>query len=413
MKKIRLYESLIEIIIALGVGIPLIFGWTLDTWRTILTVGIIIFVFLYVITHRTKKTYSGRFLWFYIISMFCIIIFELIKGKNSYNYSAYETFYALRQYLWLLLAIPLYYQTSKGENFDRYLKKIVRIILISLGLRTFTWFCKNYLGITIFYNLLYEYGSSWGRGGKQRLDATALIGVLIPALYYLYKKCKQRKYVVALLFVAFYLVFVSQTRALILGMGVCVISMIFFEKRSSSRKLIVQLSILAALAIAANMGGLDSILSRMNITISDGSIGYRQYEYAYYSSLLLDGKWKTGLGIITSLNANGKRLIFGNLDTQMYLDDLGIFECFLQFGLFSLFLYGGLIAYIIYVIIKCNQVKEYAYSSYLLGELFYIAIVSIPLNSFGIQRIFVIPVILALVCTIHNKASKIEKGQVT
>jgi len=38
-----------------------------------------------------------------------------------------------------------------------------------------------------FNSLLYEYGISWGRGGKLRIDATALIGVLIPALYYLLK----------------------------------------------------------------------------------------------------------------------------------------------------------------------------------------------------------------------------------
>ena len=31
--KIRLYESLIEVIIALGVGIPLILGGALDTWE--------------------------------------------------------------------------------------------------------------------------------------------------------------------------------------------------------------------------------------------------------------------------------------------------------------------------------------------------------------------------------------------
>ena len=118
------------------------------------------------------------------------------------------------------------------------------------------------------------------------------------------------------------------------------------------------------------MGFADTILNKMNITISDSSIGYRQYEFAYYSSLLFNGKWKTGLGILTSMNANGKILMFGNLDTQMYLDDLGIFECFLQFGLFSLFLYGVLLIYMIYVVIKCNRVKEYKYSLYLLGEFF-------------------------------------------
>lgn len=34
--KIRLYESLIDVLLIIGVGIPLAFGWVLDTWRTIL-----------------------------------------------------------------------------------------------------------------------------------------------------------------------------------------------------------------------------------------------------------------------------------------------------------------------------------------------------------------------------------------
>lgn len=234
--KIRLYESLIAVIIALGVGIPLIFGGALDTWRTILTGAIIMLVLLYVITHGIKKTYSDKFLWFYILGTICIVTFELMKGKNLYDYSNYEIFYAGRQYLWMFFAIPLYYEIIKGENFDKYLKKIVGIIIASLSLRTITWLCKSYFRITIFNSLLYEYGNSWSRGGKQRIDATALIGVLIPALYYLYKKYKKNKYVVALLFVTAYLVFVSQTRTLVLGMIVCLISMFFLEKRSLSKK---------------------------------------------------------------------------------------------------------------------------------------------------------------------------------
>lgn len=111
--KIRLYESLIEVIIALGVGIPLILGGVLDTWRTILTIAIVMLVLLYIITHRIKKTYSDRFLWVYILGTICIVTFELMKGKKLYAYSNYETFYAGRQYLWIFFAIPLYYEIIK------------------------------------------------------------------------------------------------------------------------------------------------------------------------------------------------------------------------------------------------------------------------------------------------------------
>ena len=153
-------------------------------------------------------------------------------------------------------------------------------------MRTVTWFCKNYLGIIVFYNLLYEYGNSWGRNSIQRIDAIALIGVLKPVLYNLYRKYNNRKYLWALGFVFTYLMLVSQTRTLILSSVVCIISMVFFEKRKSTNKLILQLLFLVAFAIAINMGALDFLLNKMNITINDGSIGYRWYEFSYYSSLL-------------------------------------------------------------------------------------------------------------------------------
>lgn len=409
--KIRLYELLIELILIIGVGIPLIFGFVLDTWRTVLTIATVLVWILYIATHRPRRSASSRFLNFYLCGFICIVIYEIIKANTIFNYSGYEMFYALRQYLWLLLSIPLYNEMIKKNGLDRYLNIIANTTMISLILRTFTWFCKNYLGFTVFYNLLYEYGNSWGRDGKQRLDATALIGVIIPILYYMLRKYRKRKYLGMLIFVFLYLIFVSQTRTLLLGAIACMMAMILFERRSSTKKLIVQLSFIAVIIVAINMGAADFLIDKMNLSVNDGSIGYRQYEFAYFSSLIFPDKWKTGLGIITTLNSAGRRLLYGNLDTQMYLDDLGVFECFLQFGLFSLFLYGTLMSYIVYVMAKCNREKVYDYTLYLTGQLFYIALVSLPLNLFGIQRIFSVPIILAITCTIHDHLIKMEMGK--
>lgn len=404
--KVRLYNLLIDIFLLIGVGIPLIFIGVLDTWRTILTIAIIVFTLIYVIMHRLNISKNNKFLYIYVFGVLGIVAYEIIMGSRSFKYSSYETFYALRQYLWIILAIPLYNIIIKYDNIDKFLNSIINIVLLSLGLRAFTWFCNNYLRISIFDNLLYEYGNLWGRNGNQRLDATSLIGILIPLLFYFYKKYKKKKYLYSMGFVFLYLVFVSQTRTLILGYIICVIIMLFFEKRSSTKRLIFQLTIIFVFALAVNLGFVDFILNKLNISLNDGSISFRQYEYAYYSSLLLNGKWITGLGIITSLNSEGNRLLFGNLNTQMYLEDLGIFECFLQFGLFTIFLYGFLLIYIVYVILKCNRERRYDFSFYLIGQFFYIAIVSIPLNLFGIQRIFSIPIIVAIVCAIHYSVIK-------
>ncbi len=408
--KIKLYDSLINIILIIGAGIPLIVGGVLDTWRTVLSISIIVVTFLYIGTHKIKKVEKNQFLFFYILCVFIIVLYEIIKGKNTFNYSSYETFYALRQYIWIIMAVPLYFAIVKGKSIDKYLKTIIHIVFFSLGLRTLTWFCKNFLNVTVFYNLLYEYGNSWGRDGRQRIDATALIGVLIPLLFYFYKKYREKKYLLEIVFVLFYLLMVSQTRTLFLGALVCIGSMFFFAKRTTLKKLFLQIALLLGVTLSINAGVVDYFLKKLNITLNDGSVGYRQYEFAYYSSLLANGRWKTGLGIITSLNKNGNKLMYGNLDTQMYLDDLGIFECFFQFGLFSIILYGVLLFYIFYVAIKCNQVREDYFTLYLIGQFFYIVIVSLPLNLFGIQRIFSVPVILAIVCAIHNYVIKKMKG---
>ncbi len=408
--KIRVDDFFINLILVIGVGIPLIFWGVLDTWRTILTILIILVSVIYIFKHGIRKTESSSFLYIYIFVVVGILLFEIFKNRGQYNYSGYEIFYALRQYLWIFFAIPLYYEIIRHNNVELYFCKIFKIVLVSLGLRTFTWFCKKYFGITIFYNLLYEYGNTWERTGKQRVDATALIGILIPILYYMFKKYKKKKYVIFMAFTFFYLVFVSQTRSLLLGALACIGVMFFFEKRSSTTKFILQISIIVCLAIAINFGLIDFIMQKMNLSVNDGAIGYRQYEYAYYSSLLIGGKWRTGIGILTGINETGQKIIFGNLDTPMYLDDLGIFECFLQFGLLSIFLYGALIVYILRVILKCNRANQSGYAFYLIGQLFYIIIVSLPLNLFGIQRCLAVPVILAIACAIDQCVTNEIRG---
>ena len=404
--KIRLYETLIDVLLLIGVGVPLIFGGALDSWRTILTVGVVIVTILYVLFHKFKQSENNKFLCAYIIIFSIIIVFEIIKGKTRFNYSFYEVFYALRQYIWIVLSVPIYYIIVKSKNIDRYLKRIVSIVLISLGLRTITWFFKNYLGITVFRDLLYEYGVSWSRSGKQRLDATALISVAIPIVFYLYAKYKKKRYICMLAYIFFYLLCVAQTRTLILGCILCVIAVVVFKRRSTLKTIAVQLTIFIILYLMIYFGGLDFILDKMNISINDSSIGYRYYEYTYYSSLLKNGEWITGIGIVTELNYKARSLLFGNLSTKMYLGDLGVFECFFQFGIFTILLYGGLLVYIICLIMKCKKIKEYNYLPYLYGQFFYIAIVSLPLNLFGIQRIFAVPVILAIICAIDHIVTK-------
>ena len=83
--KVRLYNLLIDIFLLIGVGIPLIFVGVLDTWRTILTMAIIVFTLIYVITHRLNISENNKFLYIYVFGVLGIVAYEIIKGSRSFN----------------------------------------------------------------------------------------------------------------------------------------------------------------------------------------------------------------------------------------------------------------------------------------------------------------------------------------
>lgn len=400
----RLCESCVWLLMGIAVGIPLVVGGALDTWRTIQTLATLLLVLLILVTHRIRAGERSRFLTGYLAVVLTIVAVQLIRAARWYSYTPGQALYALRPYLWLLAAIPIYYVFLRSRDLDRMLAITADIVLVSLSLRSITWLAKSLLGITLFPDLLYEYGIVWGRSGRQRLDATAMIGVLIPLLAYLWKRRRQTRYLVEMAGVLGYLVLVSQTRMLILGGVGCLLAMAFLARSNRRRKGAGILLILSG--ILALSAGIPLLLDGMNLSLQDGAIGYRWYEFQYYSSLLTRGRWITGVGILTNSNPKGKRLLYGNLDTQMYLDDLGAFECLVQFGLLALVLYGLLFAFLLFAIRKCSRCGATDSAFYLKGQLFYIATVSVPLNLFGIQRIFSVAVILAIACAMANRAGR-------
>ena len=70
--KIRVDDFFINLILVIGVGIPLIFWGVLDTWRTILTILIILVSVIYIFKHGIRKTESSSFLYIYIFVLFPI-----------------------------------------------------------------------------------------------------------------------------------------------------------------------------------------------------------------------------------------------------------------------------------------------------------------------------------------------------
>jgi hypothetical protein len=394
--KIKPYDAGLYFMIALATGIFLVLPVTLDTWRNILAIVSILFFLVYIVTHKKKRYQMSKFYLLYLSCLFLIIIFQSIRSVTEYGYSAYELFYALRQYIWILLAIPLVLMFKRKGDFNKVLNTIINITLFSLIIRAVTWFVYTFAGITLFDNVLYEYGISWGRNGTARIDATPLIGIVIVGLYYFYTKTRKKVYLFKLLMVFLYLIIVTQTRTLLISGLACCAIMFFLKRRKTNVRFIIQLAVLIVGAIAISLGAFDSLLNYLDLSSGVTGLGYRYYEFDYFLSLLEDGKWKFGLGILTSINSVSNNLLSGNLGTKMYLDDLGFLESFVQFGAFSILMYGLLYIYMYKVMRKCFKAQMDDYAILIIGLLAYIFIVSVPLNLFGIQRSFSIPIILAI-----------------
>lgn len=409
MKKytINIHEIYIYLFVALAVGIfqAIPFGWgpNLDSCRNILTAGTIICICFYFLFLKQKKLNNySNVLDTYMRVYITVLVFIIIRSVYMYNYSLGEIYYSVRQYVWVLLAYPILHLFVRYDSIDRVLNNIVNITLLSLALRFLTWALYKYAGANIFPNLLYEYGISWGRNGILRIDATPLISLVVVFEFYLYTKTKKRKHLLLSICSVVYVAIVSQTRTLIISCLACFLIMFLFKRRKKTSRFFIQSIACCVLAVSVSLGAFDKILGYLNLNSGAKGFGYRYYEFNYYWSLLKDN-WKLGMGILSTKNNYTDSLLYGNLDTTMYLDDLGIFGCFFEFGLLSILLYGVLYFLLIKTIIKCYKHNEMNYAIFVLGIFSYLVICSVPLNLFGIQRLFSLPFILASVSFINRK----------
>lgn len=402
--KINLVEYLIYFLAIIASGYFLIFDISLDIWRTLLTIisfFLIGYGFWKYITKKRKKNY----IVFYLFILFLIIGFAILKAKKEYDYSLYECFYSLRQYIWIFCALPIYYTLVNSKNPDRIIIQISNIIIGALVIRTIIWSLNTFFNIQLFHNMLYEYGIVWSRNNFIRMDITPLFGFLFPSLIYLSYKYKNPIYKFWILFLFAYISIITQTRMLILGFIGTIILVFLLEKIKKTNRFFWIIVSILLIIILIGLGFDKFLLNKLNLTESDGSISYRLYEIKYYFSLLAN-KWFFGLGILTEKNINSRILLYGNLSTKMYLDDLGILSNFIELGIFSFFIYFFIFTYYIYIIKKCRKYNSNYYYVYLVSQLLYLMITGVSLNIFGIQRSFSLAFLLATVGFISKKLDK-------
>lgn len=393
------------LLVAFAVGLPEVFFLSLDTVRNYMTILSLCILALSIPVVALNKSRFSKSSFFYLGALILCIIFGAFRSHNLYHYSLKNMFYALRQYVWIFLYFPvLYIFKAKDYNMIKALGNVLTILNISLLFRTLTWAMYTLARIEIFPTILREFGDLWYRNDSSiRIDGTPLIMVGVLISVYLYFKLKKAKYLVSTFYILLYILMVNQTRVLVFSILVSVFFMYLAVHRDSKvtlKNLIAYTAIIVSVFVVSIYG---YRFFMQNSSASDMGIGYRYWELNYYLSLLSDGNWKSGLGILTATNPRSYAVLYGHWDTRMYLDDLGIFELFFQFGLVSIFMYGYLVWKTIQIYRKYDQEEDRIEKALLIGLASYLVLTAVSLNAYGIQRSFSLSIILAILFFLEQR----------
>lgn len=393
------------LLVAFAVGLPEVFFLSLDTVRNYMTILSLCILALSIPVVALNKSRFSKSSFFYLGALILCIIFGAFRSHNLYHYSLKNMFYALRQYVWIFLYFPvLYIFKAKDYNMIKALGNVLTILNISLLFRTLTWAMYTLARIEIFPTILREFGDLWYRNDSSiRIDGTPLIMVGVLISVYLYFKLKKAKYLVSTFYILLYILIVNQTRVLVFSILVSVFFMYLAVHRDSKvtlKNLVAYTAIIVSVFVVSIYG---YRFFMQNSSASDMGIGYRYWELNYYLSLLSDGNWKSGLGILTATNPRSYAVLYGHWDTRMYLDDLGIFELFFQFGLVSIFMYGYLVWKTIQIYRKYDQEEDRIEKALLIGLASYLVLTAVSLNAYGIQRSFSLSIILAILFFLEQR----------
>ncbi|OYS59425.1 hypothetical protein CBF93_05010, partial [Limosilactobacillus reuteri] len=129
--------------------------------------------------------------------------------------------------------------------------------------------------------------------------------------------------------------------------------------------------------------------------LSDANtLQYRYYEFNYYRKLIDYHPW-FGMGLLSTMNMNTNFILHGNLDTQMYIVDLGVMNSIVQVGIIgTLILYIPVFWKLISSLIKSVKDKDRQWAILISGILFYLLPASILQDLFAEKAIVALPFLL-------------------
>ena len=368
-----------------------------------------IFMALYVSQVAKNNTEMRRSYWLlnkYIPVYSVIMVISILATVQMYGYSIKEILFVASSYGFIFYCYPLVYILNKRRSWEKYIERVLTLVIIMLMIKALVWFLYTYTGAVVFPDLLFEYGT-WSRSGVHRVEAGYLFGLAL--VYYLSNVFHNRKRLRSLLIVIglfLYMIFVTRFRFQLIVMIAVSFIVYYYSTESNKKKTVRILLLCVALGAFVGLGGLDKVLESFSLTGQNaGSTLLRIETIDHYWKLLLERRAFWGLGLLDSSNDYAHSLMmFTNRDRLSYINDIGMLGGIFRFGVMSLPLYGCLFYQAIKVCQKYNKSTSYRERSIVIGIVAYMIISCIMLNIFDLERAFNLPFDLAILSFLNANA---------
>ena len=369
----------------------------------LLIVGVILFI---CIIHKNIFIVSkkcGKFIYFYIGLISSYMIFEYIYTMHIYE--GLQTFYEFakynKHYVFIFLIIPLTYIFMVKNEFIDVMNGVLIVVTITLGLILlhaimYNWQEVELLNISIYAKRL-------TRNDRMRMwDLSSLEGLaIIYATYrFLCDKKKKILYFVSAFICLMALVYVEQTRMMLIAVAVSLVSMIVIKPSRTSGEILMKVVLISLIGIIAGF----IILPKLFTSFNGGySISYRLIEMQFAVNILrTHGIF--GMGTI-SYNIQ-KYLYYYGIYSSISLNDIGIVGDVAQAGIWSIGLFIVPMLRMAWILLngKKDDVQIFLWAIYV-----YLLVTSVTLFVLNSKRILMWPFCLALFEFYHKQSIQEKK----
>ncbi len=316
----------------------------------IITVGLFFNSMINTKIRNITKTYS---MFFYAFSVYLalFIIVHCFYAAIQYDEGFRSLYATVKFFIYLILFIPMVYTIHINDGYEQLLRNITAITLIIVAFKSLKAFAYNFAGLNILNAISFD-----TRYGRMRIGLTAFSPlVFIYLVDKLLNTSPKKKvfyiYLAIVSYFIFFVIYINMTRMNIIGYILTLAIMLLVKKRPKNKQIIsiFVIGVLAAVLLSSNI--FDNFVSSFSETDEElgASALARDLAGEYFKQFPKKNPY-LAMGFLSADTPLRYATFFGP-DGTYCLDDLGIKNMYLHYGISGIILAVLLLGRMIYLAI--------------------------------------------------------------